>query len=162
MPSSPNGGPAATATATPRSPQQLVVFSLGEEEYALPITQVQEIVRYTEPRAVASDTEWIRGVISLRGKIVPVFDLSARLGLVAELASDAEIVIFETEAGIAGVIVDAVEEVRTVDSDQLEDVPGSGGDFIDTIAKVEDRLIILLNLEGLFSGIELAERRTAS
>jgi purine-binding chemotaxis protein CheW len=141
--------------------QQLVVFSLGEEEYALPITQVQEIVRYTEPRAVASETAWIRGVISLRGKIVPVFDLSARLGQISELASDAEIVIVETGDGVAGVIVDAVEEVRTVEPDQLEGAPSAGGDFIDTIAKVEDRLIILLNLEGLFSGIELADRRTA-
>jgi purine-binding chemotaxis protein CheW len=153
------GEPPATAPA--RLAQQLVVFSLGEEEYALPITQVQEIVRYTEPRAVASDTAWIRGVISLRGKIVPVFDLGTRLGLVSELASDAEIVIVEIEAGIAGVIVDAVEEVRTVQDDELEDAPGAGGDFIDTIAKVDDRLIILLNLESLFSGIELADRRTA-
>jgi purine-binding chemotaxis protein CheW len=149
------------AKAAGQLSQQLVVFSLGDEEYALPITQVQEIVRYTEPRAVASETAWIRGVISLRGKIVPVFDLGARLGLASELASDAEIVIVETEAGIAGVIVDAVEEVRTVNADELEDAPGAGGDFIDTIAKVEDRLIILLNLENLFSGIELADRRTA-
>lgn len=150
----------APAKASAQLAQQLVVFSLGDEEYALPITQVQEIVRYTEPRAVASETAWIRGVISLRGKIVPVFDLGARLGLASELASDAEIVIVETEAGIAGVIVDAVEEVRTVEANQLEDAPGGGGDFIDTIAKVEDRLIILLNLESLFSGIELADRRT--
>ncbi|MGD1056377.1 MAG: chemotaxis protein CheW, partial [Solirubrobacteraceae bacterium] len=96
----------APAKASAQLAQQLVVFSLGDEEYALPITQVQEIVRYTEPRAVASETAWIRGVISLRGKIVPVFDLGARLGLASELASDAEIVIVETEAGIAGVIVD--------------------------------------------------------
>lgn len=146
--------------------QQLVVFSLGEEEYALPIKQVQEIVRYTEPRAVASETEWIRGVISLRGKIVPVFDLGARLGVrlgvVSKVADDAEIVIVETDAGMAGVIVDGVEEVRTVEPDQLEPVPGAGGDFIDTIAKVEDRLIILLNLEGLFSGVELAERQAVA
>jgi purine-binding chemotaxis protein CheW len=70
-------------------------------------------------------------------------------------------VIVETEAGIAGVIVDAVEEVRTVEGAQLEQVPGDGGDFIDTIAKVEDRLIILLNLEGLFSGIDLADGRAS-
>jgi purine-binding chemotaxis protein CheW len=160
VPGSTNGGSVAAAAA--QAAQQFVVFSLGEEEYALPITQVQEIVRYSEPRAVASDTAWIRGVISLRGKIVPVFDLSARLGLESELASDAEIVIVETDAGIAGVIVDAVEEVRTIAADQLEGVPGSGGDFIDTIAKVDDRLIVLLNLEGLFSGIELAARRAAA
>ncbi len=140
---------------------QLVVFSLGEEEYALPITQVQEIIRYTEPRAVASETAWIRGVISLRGKIVPVCDLGSRLGLQSELASEAKIVIVESDAGTLGVIVDEVEEVRTIDGDQLETVPGAGTDLIDAIAKVDDRLIILLNPEGLFSGIELARPRTA-
>jgi purine-binding chemotaxis protein CheW len=142
--------------------RQLVVFSLGQEEYALPITQVQEIVRYTAPRSVASESAWIRGVISLRGKVVPVFDLGARLGLVSESSSNAKIVIVETEAGIAGVIVDEVDEVRTVEVDQLEGVPGAGGDFIDTIAKVDDRLIILLNLEGLFMGIELGESAVAA
>ena len=61
--------------------QQLVVFSLGAEEYALPIGAVHEIIRFTEPRAVASDADWIRGVIGLRGKIIPIFDLAARMGL---------------------------------------------------------------------------------
>jgi purine-binding chemotaxis protein CheW len=149
------------ATTITQITQQLVVFSLGEEEYALPITQVQEIVRYTEPRAVASDTAWIRGVISLRGKIVPVFDLGARLGIASEQSPDAKIVIVETDGAMAGVIVDEVDEVRTVEADQMEPVPG-GGDFIDTIAKVEDRLIILLNLESLFSGIELASMGVAA
>jgi len=147
------------ATAVTQPAQQLVVFSLGEEEYALPITQVQEIIRYTVPRAVSSETAWIRGVISLRGKIVPVCDLGSRLGLASELASEAKIVIVETDAGTAGVIVDEVEEVRTVAGDQLETVPVAGTDFIDAVAKVDDRLIILLNPEGLFSGIELASRQ---
>jgi hypothetical protein len=60
--------------------RQLVVFSLGDEEYALPIADVHEIIRYTEPRSVASSVDWVRGVISLRGKIVPVYDLASRLG----------------------------------------------------------------------------------
>src|SRR5439155_14130233 len=98
-----------SATA-PQLAQQLVVFSLGEEEYALPITQVQEIIRYTEPRAVASEAAWIRGVISLRGKIIPVCDLSARLGLASEHANAQNIVVVETAAGTAGVIVDGVQE----------------------------------------------------
>src|SRR2546425_7949084 len=75
--------------------RQLVVFSLGEEEYALPITHVQEIIRYSEPRAVAADDAWIRGVISLRGKIIPVCDLAARLGLPVESGENAKIVIVE-------------------------------------------------------------------
>jgi len=136
--------------------RQLVVFSLGEEEYALPITQVQEIIRYTEPRAVASEAAWIKGVISLRGKIVPVCDLGARLGLPTELAEQAKIVIVETDTGTAGVIVDEVEEVLTVESEQLDAVPGAGTDFIDAIAKIADRLVILLNPEGIFAGVDFA------
>ena len=135
---------------------QLVVFSLGHEEYALPITQVQEIIRFTEPRAVASEAPWIRGVISLRGKIVPVCDLAAQLGLTTERAEKAKIVIVETAAGTAGVIVDEVEEVLTVESEQLDAVPGAGTDFIDAIAKIADRLVILLNPEGIFAGVDFA------
>lgn len=144
------------ATASPEIAQQLVVFSLGDEEYALPITQVQEIIRYTEPRAVASEAAWIKGVISLRGKIVPVCDLGSRLGLRTELADDAKIVIVETDGGTAGVIVDEVEEVLTVEGGELDSVPAAGTDFIDAIAKIGDRLVILLNPEGIFSGVELA------
>src|SRR5437870_4403206 len=92
------------------SARQLVVFSLGEEEYALPIERVQEIIRFTEPRSVASRDPWLRGVISLRGKIVPVCDLAARLGLPAGQADSAKIEIVETDTGTAGVIVDDVEE----------------------------------------------------
>ncbi len=136
--------------------QQLVVFSLGEEEYALPITQVQEIIRFSEPRAVASEVAWIKGVISLRGKIVPVCDLAARLGLAAEVAPNAKIVIVETTGGTAGVIVDEVEEVLTVEAAQLDTVPAAGTDFIDAIAKIDDRLIVMLNPEGIFSGVEFS------
>ena len=110
----------STTHTVSESTKQLVVFSLGEEEYALPITQVQEIIRYTEPRAVASDVHWIKGVISLRGKIIPVCDLAARLGLSSQSGDRANIVIVETEGGTAGVIVDDVEEVLTVEAAQLD------------------------------------------
>ena len=133
--------------------QQLVVFALGQEEYALPIQQVQEIIRYSEPRAVSSADPWIRGVISLRGKIVPVFDLGLRLGLHAEPGQDQKIVIVETNAGTAGVIVDEVEEVLTVGADQLDEVPGAGSDAIDAIAKIDDRLVVLLTPDRLLAGV---------
>src|ERR1700750_114460 len=104
--------------------QQLVVFSLGSEEYALPIGAVHEIIRFTEPRTVASEVPWIRGVIGLRGQIIPIFDLASRLGVDAGPESDAnKIVIVETGTGQAGVVVGDVEEVLTVTTEQLEDVP---------------------------------------
>ena len=145
-----------TQSTASESTKQLVVFSLGEEEYALPITQVQEIIRYTEPRAVASEAPWIRGVISLRGKIIPVCDLATRLRLEPEVARRRNVVIVETEGGVAGVIVDDVEEVITVSASQLESVPAAGAAFIDAVAKIDDRLIVLLNTSGVFAGVEIA------
>ena len=136
--------------------RQLLVFSLGEEEYALPVTSVQEIIHYTAPRAVASEAHWIRGVISLRGKIIPVADLGARLGLVTEAAAGGKIVVVESGSVTAGVVVDDVDEVLTIEDGQLDDVPAAGSDSIEGIAKVEDRLVVLLNTEGIFGGVDLA------
>jgi purine-binding chemotaxis protein CheW len=130
--------------------QQLVVFSLGSEEYALPIGAVHEIIRFTEPRTVASDDAWIRGVIGLRGKIIPIFDLAARMALEGG-SEPGKIVIVESGTGQVGVMVDDVEEVLTVSSDQLEDVPTANRESIEAIAKIGDRLVILLNPEGLFA-----------
>ncbi len=131
--------------------QQLVVFSLGAEEYALPIGSVHEIIRYTEPRNVASDAAWIRGVIGLRGKIIPIFDLASRMQLEAVGAEPGKIVIVESGTGQVGIMVDEVEEVLTVTSDQLENVPTANAESIDAIAKIDDRLVILLNPAGLFA-----------
>jgi purine-binding chemotaxis protein CheW len=142
---------------TEATTRQLVVFTLGSEEYALPIRQVHEIIRYTEPRSVAAESGWVRGVISLRGKIVPVYDLAARLGLeAAETAEGGKIVIVETATDMAGVVVDDVEEVLTVEDAQLDAVPAAGSPSIEAIAKIDDRLVILLDPEGIFAGADLA------
>jgi purine-binding chemotaxis protein CheW len=143
---------------TEATTRQLVVFTLGSEEYALPIRQVHEIIRYTEPRSVAAESGWVRGVISLRGKIVPVYDLAARLGLEADAdrAEGGKIVIVETATDMAGVIVDDVEEVLTVEDAQLDAVPAAGSASIEAIAKIDDRLVILLDPEGIFAGADLA------
>ena len=100
--------------------RQLVVFTLGAEQYALPIEQVHEIIRYDEPRSVASPIAWVRGVISLRGRIVPVYDLASRLGLDSEISETTKIVIVESGDETAGVIVDEVEEVLTVEEADFE------------------------------------------
>lgn len=133
--------------------RQLVVFTLGEEEYGLSITYVHEIIRWTEPRTVASSDPSVRGVISLRGKILPVFDLATRLGIsMSEPPERAKIVIVETGTDMAGIVVDSVEEVITVDEEQLD--AGGGWDgvrgaIIEGIAKIEDRLVVLLSPEAV-------------
>jgi purine-binding chemotaxis protein CheW len=136
--------------------RQLVVFTLGAEHYALPIQQVHEIIRYTQPRSVASRADWVRGVISLRGRIVPVYDLAAHLGVTSELSEQTKIVIVETDNETAGVIVDDVEEVLTIEDEQIEEVPGADGTLIESIAKVADRLVILLKPSAIFEDDGLA------
>ena len=94
--------------------RQVVVFGLGEERYATDVTRVQEIIRWTEPRSVSSSLPAVRGVINLRGKIIPVCDLDACLGAVSSAPDeDSKIVVVETSAGVCGLIVDEVHEVRT-------------------------------------------------
>jgi purine-binding chemotaxis protein CheW len=134
--------------------RQLVVFTLGAEQYALPIEQVHEIIRYDEPRSVASPIAWVRGVISLRGRIVPVYDLAARLGLSSELTDQTKIVIVEAGDETAGVIVDEVDEVLTVEDSDFEEVPGADSELIDAIAKLGDRLVVLLKPSTIFTSTE--------
>jgi purine-binding chemotaxis protein CheW len=128
--------------------RQLVVCALGGEEYGLPIEHVREIVRFSEPRPVASDVPWMRGVISLRGRLVPVHDLAARLGIGSRPpagGATAKLVIVDTGDEPVGVLVDDVVEVLRVEESQLEPVPSGEG----RIARVGDRLVLLLDGEEL-------------
>jgi purine-binding chemotaxis protein CheW len=105
---------------------------------------------------------WIRGVIGLRGKIIPIYDLAARMGLAPSEQELGKIVIVETGTGQAGVVVGDVDEVLTVTPDQLEDVPTAGNETIEAIAKIDDRLVILLNVAGLFAGATHADEPVAA
>jgi chemotaxis signal transduction protein/hemoglobin-like flavoprotein len=132
---------------------QVVVFSLAGEEYALPIAKVQEIIRHTEPRSVSSNVSWVRGVINLRGKIIPVCDLAARLGAGGRGAAEGKIVIVESSAGVAGVVVDAVSEVLTLADSQVDPLPIAASDILRSVAKLENRLILVLDPERMLAGI---------
>ena len=131
--------------------RQLVVFTLGAEQYALPIKQVQEIIRYRQPRSIASQSYSVRGVISLRGRIIPVYDLANRLGVNPEAGEHTKIVIVETAEQTVGMIVDAVDEVLTVELDELEQIPGADTTLMDSIAKLGERLVVLLNPSAIFT-----------
>jgi purine-binding chemotaxis protein CheW len=136
--------------------RQIVVFGLGQEEYALTISDVQEIIRYVEPRAVASDAPWIRGVISLRGRIIPVCDLATRLG-VEPGSEPTKIIVVESGEHTVGLVVDDVIEVLTIDRDQIEELRLVSGSSVHSVAKVDERLIVLLSSEGIFDSSELAD-----
>ena len=130
---------------------QLVVFELSSEQYGLPIEQVQEIIRYASPRHVSTSSAWIEGVINLRGKIVPVWSLASRLGVAAGEHRTSNIVIVESPEGTIGLIVDHVTEVLTIDAEQVEATPSATDPAVSEIAKLDDRLVILLDPSTLVS-----------
>jgi purine-binding chemotaxis protein CheW len=127
--------------------RQLVVFSMHGEHYALAITSVREIIRYTTPKATGAANGLIQGMIVLRGHVLPVVDLSSTIGQTLEINNATRILVVEVAAGAVGLIVDTVEEVLLVPADQIEPIPVTDGALGDQLAKVEDRLITLVDPE---------------
>lgn len=129
---------------------QLVVFSLGNEEYAINISYAQEIIRIPEFTKLPTVPAFIEGIINLRGKIIPVFDLKKRFNMdQTERGSDSRLLILELDGMKAAIIVDDVSEVMRVDDETFEnlsnEVVSMSKNSIDRVVIVEQRVIIVLN-----------------
>jgi purine-binding chemotaxis protein CheW len=145
--------------------EQLVVFTLDKEEYGLPISQVQEIIRHMEPRTVPSAPHSIQGVINLRSKIIPVCHLQQALGLggwSGDGQVDSKIVILESRSGTVGLIVDEVNEVLTVTEEQIDPADSAHGEYVRGIAKVGERLLVLLDPDAMFASLGIAANAIAA
>jgi purine-binding chemotaxis protein CheW len=127
--------------------RQLVVFSLHGERYGLPIACVREIIRYTPPRVTATARGLIQGMISLRGRVLPVLDLSSRLGRTLEVSGATRILVIEVSTGVVALIVDTVDGVMQVATHRIEDIPGALSDDAlgHQIAAIGDQLIMLID-----------------
>ncbi len=141
---------------------QLVSFEVGDEEYAVPILSVQEINRMMQITRVPQSPPFVEGVINLRGKIIPVIDLRKRFGLVElENSDDVRIIVVEIASRVIGFTVDRVNEVLRINSSIVEPPPsmvcGIDTDYVQGVGKLDDRLLILLHLEKLFTADEIAE-----
>jgi purine-binding chemotaxis protein CheW len=133
---------------------QLVIFKLGREEYGISILQVQEIKRMTDITRVPHTPEYIKGVMNLRGSVLPVIDLKKRLNLPQqECTDDTRIIIVKIEDIAVGMIVDAVSEVMAITQENIESpevvVSGVAAEYLSGVGKMENRLLILLNLEAI-------------
>lgn len=133
---------------------QLVVFRLGREDYGVSILQVQEIKRMMDITRVPNSPEYIKGVINLRGSVLPVLDLKKRLALPPEDYTDnTRIIIVKVEDITVGLIVDAVSEVTTLAGENIEPpntvVSGVSAQYLSGVGKQEDKLLILLNLAAI-------------
>ncbi len=144
---------------------QFLTFKLDEEIYALDILQVREVLDYTAITKVPKMPQFMRGVINLRGGVVPVIDLRLKFGLnMSENTVDTCIIIMEItldgETTLLGALADSVQEVITLDSEMIEPPPKIGTrlntEFIKGMGKKNDDFIILLDIDRVFSSEELS------
>jgi purine-binding chemotaxis protein CheW len=149
----PEGG-VMQSHATAADVLQLVTFTLGEEEYAVDILKVQEINRMTEIAKVPNAPDHVEGVINLRGRVIPVVSLRRRFGLQDKDSDErSRIVIMDVQGITVGLTVDSVSEVLRIPLDIVETAPqiatNVSTEFIRGIAKLDDRLIILIDMDRL-------------
>ena len=138
---------------------QIVGFQLANEEYGLDIMKVQEIILIGAITQVPQVPEFVRGLINLRGHVIPIVDLRRRFGLSdAEQSEEQRIIVVNVRNKTIGIVVDAVNQVTRVTADQIEPPPtsvnGIDHEFITGLAKFDDRLVILLDIERLLTNAE--------
>lgn len=154
------------ATSQGETPAQYLTFTLGKEVFAMDIRTVREIIQYGPMTTVPLMPGFVRGVINLRGAVVPVIDLQARFGRSsASVGKKTCIVIFDTvrdgERVELGLLVDAVSEVIEIAASQIEPPPNFGTavrrDFIQGMGKVADRFVILIEPDKAFDVEDMAQ-----
>ena len=145
---------------------QMVIFCLGEEEYALPITKVQEINRVVPVTRLPQTPAFVEGIINLRERSIPVLDIRKRFELaVQEFSDDTRFIIVEMNGQVVGIVVDAVREVVSLPIAAVEPPPPAfilDVQYIHGIGKLEERLLILLDIDKVLSNNEEKELVAAS
>jgi len=138
---------------------QLVAFMLRDEEFAVDIQQVREVLKMTRITPLPRSLEFVEGVINLRGEVIPVVDLRKRFGLEEGSRDDQNrIIIVEINESEVGLIVDSVSEVVRLPENSIQKAPGSVAgartDLIKAVGKIDERLIIILDLEKILTSEE--------
>ncbi|MBP1763488.1 MAG: cheW 2 [Firmicutes bacterium] len=134
----------------------MVVFRLAREEYAIPIAQVKEIIRFQSATKLPNMPGYMEGIINLRGKVLPVIDLAGKFVLQTEKRLEKQALIVELGGKEMGLVVDSVTEVLRIDETAMEAAGtiAQTNRFIRAIGKVADRLLIILDLDTLFTAEE--------
>lgn len=141
---------------------QLVSFKLGDEEFGVDILRVQEINRMMQITRVPNSPNSVEGVINLRGRVIPVIDLRVKLNMTKiDYSPDTRIIVVEIKNQTVGFIVDSVREVLRIPENITENPPdmvsGINSQYITAVGKLEDRLLILLDLEKVLLDKEQIE-----
>ena len=152
----------ANPTATPAaatSLREFLAFKLGPEEYGIDILRVQEIRSYEEPTRIANAPPFIKGVVNLRGVIVPIVDMRLKFKLAqASYDSFTVVIVLNIGSRVMGMVVDAVSDVITLTPEQLRPVPefnsAVASDHLLAIGAIDDRMLILVDIEKLMTSPE--------
>jgi purine-binding chemotaxis protein CheW len=144
--------------------QQYLTFFLADEEYAINIQRIREIIEYTTVTKVPKVPEWIRGVINLRGNVVPVVDLTLRFGLEERPVSKTTCIVIveveqDSEQAVMGVIADAVNQVIDLAPKDIEEPPAFGTrvrlEYLFGMGKLGKKFALILNIDTVLSNTEL-------
>lgn len=150
-----------TAVSQGTNSMQLVSFKLGEETYGIEITKIREIILVGEITQVPETPHYIKGLINLRSSVIPVIDLRARFSLPdAELTEESRIMVLNVGSRTTGIVVDSVSEVLRISQDQISPAPPTvaslGNEYMTGLVRLEDELLILLDVDELFGEEEAA------
>jgi purine-binding chemotaxis protein CheW len=139
---------------------EFLTFRLGAEEYGIDILKVQEIRSYEQPTRIANVPEFIKGVVNLRGVIVPIVDLRLKLSCAAAEYNSFTVVIVLTVRGrVVGAVVDSVSDVLELTKDSIKPAPTMSSSvdtqYITGIGSISDRMLILMDIENLMSSADM-------
>ncbi len=151
---------AARAALAAQSGSEFLTFRLGAEEYGIDILKVQEIRSYEVPTRIANAPQFVKGVVNLRGVIVPIIDMRLKFNLdTAEYNDFTVVIVLNIGARVVGMVVDAVSDVITLTPEQLRPVPAFNstiaGDHLLAIGAVEERMLILIDIEKLMASADM-------
>ncbi|MEX1165563.1 MAG: chemotaxis protein CheW [Hydrogenophaga sp.] len=154
------GGAARKNSAQNTATSEFLTFRLGAEEYGIDILRVQEIRSYEEPTRIANAQSFIKGVVNLRGVIVPVVDLRIKLGCEkVEYNGFTVVIVLNVRGRVVGAVVDSVSDVLELSGDVIKPAPEMNTTvdtgFITGIASVGERMLILMDIEALMSSADM-------
>jgi purine-binding chemotaxis protein CheW len=143
------------------SAQEFLTFTLGPEEYAIDILKVQEIRGYETPTTIANAPSFIKGVVNLRGTIVPIVDMRIKFNVgVAEYTAFTVVIILNIAGRIVGIVVDSVSDVTMLRADQIRPAPEFSATvdtrYINGLGTLDERMLIVVDIEKLMISSEMA------
>jgi purine-binding chemotaxis protein CheW len=141
-----------------KPPQQFLTFRIGSEEYGMDILKVQEIRSYEAPTRVAHAPSFVKGVVNLRGVIVPIMDMRIKLGVDAQYNGFTVVIVMNIGNRTVGMVVDSVSDVLELDANQIRPAPEIAAAIdsrhVTGLGKVGERILILLDIAGMVSSPE--------